>query len=201
MESLKLLLYLNSGYSDPEAVHISACNYRGEQVHVMCTMEELMPSIGTTVPSPSLLAAVLWQSESTLQNIAKIYVDAPSTPSSNVDIDNPFDFSDDSLLVSKTRLISISDDGKVWNWLLSAEGASDARKENSSIDNLADDDSLSHLENKVESIDSSNSGTASEGIKELENARGSKSRSANSSSNVVDISFKVGRKGSFCIGL
>ncbi|ESR64120.1 transducin family protein / WD-40 repeat family protein [Citrus sinensis] len=101
----------------------------GEQVHVMCTMEELIPSIGTSVPSPSILAVLVSQSESTIQNVAKLCLDAPHSPSANVDIDSPFEFSDDTLLLSKTHLISISDDGKVWNWLLTAEGAGDLQKD------------------------------------------------------------------------
>ncbi|KAK1265665.1 hypothetical protein QJS04_geneDACA016164 [Acorus gramineus] len=81
----------------------------GEQVHVLYRMEELMPSIGTTVPSPSVLAIVLCQAESTVQSVMKHY-------SSNV------------LVVTKTHLISISDDGKVWKWLLESEGARDHLK-------------------------------------------------------------------------
>ncbi|CAN0900198.1 WD repeat-containing protein 11 [Linum grandiflorum] len=88
-----------------------------EQVHMMCWMEELMPSLGTPVPSPSLLAVTICQSDSTLQNVAKLYRDAPSAK----DIDNPFDFYDESLLLSKTHMISISDDGRLWNWRLTAE--------------------------------------------------------------------------------
>ncbi|CAN0918250.1 WD repeat-containing protein 11 [Linum grandiflorum] len=91
-----------------------------EQVHVMCVMEELMPSIGSCVPSPSLLAIAICTSESTLQNVVKLYRDAPDTPSSQ-DFNNHFDFSDEPLLLSKTHMISISDDGKVCNWLLTAQ--------------------------------------------------------------------------------
>ncbi|KAK1312231.1 hypothetical protein QJS10_CPA07g00650 [Acorus calamus] len=81
----------------------------GEQVHVLYRMEELMPSIGTTVPSPSVLAIVLCEAESTVQSVMKHY-------------------SSDVLVVTKTHLISISDDGKVWKWLLESEGASDLLK-------------------------------------------------------------------------
>ncbi|XP_060172064.1 uncharacterized protein LOC132603153 [Lycium barbarum] len=98
----------------------------GEQVHTMCAMEELMPSIGTSVPSPSILAAVISHSDAALQNIGKLYSDAHH--SVDVDFDNPFDFCDESLVLSKTRLISISDDGKVWKWLLTAEGSVDVQK-------------------------------------------------------------------------
>ncbi|CAL1359156.1 unnamed protein product [Linum trigynum] len=92
----------------------------GEQVHICCATEELLPSIGTSVPSPSLLAVTICQSDSMLQNVAKLYRDAPNTPQTK-DFDNPFDFYDDAQLLSKTHMISISDDGKVWNWLLTAE--------------------------------------------------------------------------------
>ncbi|XP_048331583.2 uncharacterized protein LOC107428416 isoform X1 [Ziziphus jujuba] len=100
-----------------------------EQVHIMCSMEELMPSIGTSVPSPSVLAVVICQSDSTLQNVGKLYSDAPHSPVPDMDFDNPFDFYDDSLFVCKTHMISISDDGKIWNWLLTAEGAGDTQKD------------------------------------------------------------------------
>ncbi|TQE06958.1 hypothetical protein C1H46_007348 [Malus baccata] len=53
----------------------------GGQVHIMCSMEELMPSIGTSVPSPLVLALVISQSDSTLQNIGKLYSDVPHPPS------------------------------------------------------------------------------------------------------------------------
>ncbi|KAF7838752.1 WD repeat-containing protein 11-like isoform X1 [Senna tora] len=99
----------------------------GEQVHIMCSVEELIPSIGTSVPSPSVLAALLCQSDSTLQNIAK--TDVPNSPFLDKDFDNPFDFCDKSVIVSKTHLISISDDGKLWNWLLIAEGLADTHKD------------------------------------------------------------------------
>ncbi|CAN4103717.1 unnamed protein product [Withania somnifera] len=99
----------------------------GEQVHTICAMEELMPSIGTPVPSPSILAAVISHSDAALQNIGELYSDARH--SVDVDFDNPFDFCDESLVLAKTRLISISDDGKVWKWLLTAEGSLDIQKD------------------------------------------------------------------------
>ncbi|XP_027073005.2 uncharacterized protein [Coffea arabica] len=95
----------------------------GEQVHIMCMMEELMPSVGTPVPSPSILAVVVSQTDSTLQNISKLCSDVHS--SFAVDFNNPFDFCDESLVISKTNMISISDDGKIWKWLLTAEGFGD----------------------------------------------------------------------------
>ncbi|XP_021808968.1 WD repeat-containing protein 11 [Prunus avium] len=107
----------------------------GEQVHIMCSMEELIPSIGTSVPSPLLLALVISQSDSTLQNVvSKLYSDVPHSPFPDVDFDNPFDFCDEPLLVSKTHLISISDDGKIWDWLLTAEGADDNPKGDTNLD-------------------------------------------------------------------
>ncbi|CAI9758945.1 unnamed protein product [Fraxinus pennsylvanica] len=98
----------------------------GEQVHMMCLMEELIPSIGTTVPSPSVLAVAISQSDSTLQSIRKLCSDASSI---DLDFDNPFDFREESRIISKTHLISISDDGKIWKWLLTAEGSGDAQKD------------------------------------------------------------------------
>ncbi|KAM0041104.1 putative transcription factor WD40-like family [Helianthus debilis subsp. tardiflorus] len=107
----------------------------GEQVHDMYMMEELVPSIGTSVPSPSLLAVVISQSDSTLQNISKHFSDAYGTSfsdkESDMDFDNPLDFRDESTVICKTHLISISDDGKIWNWLLTSEGALDDPKDTS----------------------------------------------------------------------
>ncbi|KAK6945118.1 hypothetical protein RJ641_026220 [Dillenia turbinata] len=97
----------------------------GEQVHMMCSIEELMPSIGTSVPSPSVLAVTICQSNSTLQSIGRLY----SEVANDVDFDNPFDFCDESLLISKTHMISISDDGKVWHWMLTAEGTENPQRE------------------------------------------------------------------------
>ncbi|KAM7511522.1 hypothetical protein LguiB_010397 [Lonicera macranthoides] len=110
----------------------------GEQVHVMCMMEELIPSIGTSVPSPSVLAVVISLSDSTLQNVHKHCSDSdvPHACAVDMDFDNPFDFCDESNVISKTHLISISDDGKLWNWLLTAEATGDAQKD---IKNLGTD--------------------------------------------------------------
>ncbi|KAL9249032.1 WD repeat-containing protein [Drosera capensis] len=105
----------------------------GEQSYLMCTMQELIPAIGSTVPSPAILAAVICQSESSLQNVGKIYADVPHTSFTEEDYDNPFDFCYESLPVSRTHLISISDDGKVWNWLLAIEGLEDSSKDASDI--------------------------------------------------------------------
>lgn len=92
---------------------------------MMCAMEELIPSIGTSVPSPSVLAVVISHSDSTIQNISKLYSDGH--PSLYADTDNPFDSCDESLVISKTPLISISDDGILWKWLLTAEGSGDVQ--------------------------------------------------------------------------
>ncbi|KAJ8768132.1 hypothetical protein K2173_021072 [Erythroxylum novogranatense] len=105
----------------------------GEQVHVMCAMEELMPSIGTSVPSPSILAVTISQAESTFQSIAKLYSEAPNSPLSNVDFDNPFDFCDDTILLCKIQVISISDDGKIWNWLLTAKGTGEIQEDSTDL--------------------------------------------------------------------
>ncbi|KAL8206256.1 hypothetical protein R6Q57_009807 [Mikania cordata] len=111
----------------------------GEQVHDMCMMEELMPSLGTSVPSPSLLAVVISQSDATLQNVGKHFSDAHECSSHdkefNMDFNNPLDFRDESNIISKTYLISISDDGKIWNWLLTSEGESDDTKDTSDAAN------------------------------------------------------------------
>ncbi|XP_061350716.1 uncharacterized protein LOC133295864 isoform X2 [Gastrolobium bilobum] len=111
----------------------------GEQAHIMYSLEELMPSVGTSVPSPSILSVLLCQSDSTVQNIGNNYSDLPSSPYLREDFDNPFDFCDESTIVSKIHLISISDDGKIWNWLLTAEGHADTQKEDKKLGLVNDD--------------------------------------------------------------
>lgn len=120
-------------------LYLSACDHSGEQVHIMCSLEEIMPSIGTSVPSPSILSVLLCQSDTTLQNIGKNYSDVPSSPYLLEDFDNPFDFCYESMIVSKIHLISISDDGKIWNWCLTAEGNADTQKDDKKL-GLASDD-------------------------------------------------------------
>ncbi|XP_020225694.1 WD repeat-containing protein 11 isoform X1 [Cajanus cajan] len=115
----------------------------GEQVHIMYSLEELMPSVGTSVPSPSILSVLLCQSDSTLQNIDKNYSDVPSSPYLREDFDNPFDFCYESNIISKIHLISISDDGKIWSWLLTAEGHADTQKDDKKLDLVSDDHSVS----------------------------------------------------------
>ncbi|VFQ67396.1 unnamed protein product [Cuscuta campestris] len=99
---------------------------KGEQVYTISAMEELMPSLGSYVPPPSVLGVVICHSDAILQNISKLCSDGRE--SSELDFDNPFDFCDESLIISKTPLISISDDGKVWKWLLTAEGSGSTQK-------------------------------------------------------------------------
>ncbi|KAL2228867.1 UNVERIFIED_CONTAM: WD repeat-containing protein 11 [Sesamum indicum] len=107
----------------------------GDQVHMMCSMDELMPSIGTTVPSPLVLAVAISQSDYMLQDIRKLCL---GTDSFDMDFDNPFDFFDESPIISKTHLISISDDGKVWKWLLTAERLRDGQKDIENVKKAAE---------------------------------------------------------------
>lgn len=118
-----------------------ACNYSGEQVHIMCSLEELMPSVGTSAPPPAVLAVLLSQSDSTLQKIAK--TDVPSSPFLIEDFDNPFDFCERNATISKIHLISISDDGKLWNWLLTAEGQADTQHDEKKLGLVNDDSTVS----------------------------------------------------------
>uniref|UniRef100_A0A6N2N3Q0 Anaphase-promoting complex subunit 4 WD40 domain-containing protein n=1 Tax=Salix viminalis TaxID=40686 RepID=A0A6N2N3Q0_SALVM len=158
----------------------------GEQVHVMCAMEELMPSIGTSVPSPSVLAVAICQSESTLQHVAKICSDAPDSPSAEVDFDNPFDFCDDSVH-STTHMISISDDGKVWNWLLTAEGTGDNLK-----DTVADSHEIPLIGDNANAV-AVTDGLGKESRKQQEFGSGNKNRLPSTLSQ--DLSFRISLVG------
>lgn len=156
---------------------------RREQVHIMCSMEELIPSIGTSVPSPLLLALVISQSDSTLQNVSKLYSDVPHSPFPDMDFDNPFDFCDEPLLVSKTHLISISDDGKIWDWLLTAEGAEE---------NPKDDTNLDISEVPVPGTNTNILVSATGGLDMEASKQTGRSRPSNSAVSHTDISLKVG---------
>ncbi|XP_010535861.1 PREDICTED: WD repeat-containing protein 11 [Tarenaya hassleriana] len=151
----------------------------GEQVHVMCTVEELMPSIGMSIPSPSMLAVLLSLSDSTMQTVTKLHPD--STPS--VDFDNPFDFYDESLLVSKTSFISLSDDGKIWRWILTAEGVEDVQK------NVSDLVTVTIVTEAAPPGESQKKVSTDDGLAFTPTNR-SKGHASNSSSK-PDISFKI----------
>ncbi|XP_071737207.1 uncharacterized protein [Rutidosis leptorrhynchoides] len=162
----------------------------GEQVHVMCMMEELMPSLGTPVPSPSVLVVVISRSDSTLQNVLKHLSDRHHTSSPEteieVDLDNPFDFHDESQVVSKTHLISISDDGKIWNWLLTAEGQTENQKDASDVDYVA--------ETKAEGMESSFDSVKDVVVQtDKENVR--KGRSSASKRSQDDLTLKISLVG------
>ncbi|XP_043699328.1 WD repeat-containing protein 11-like isoform X2 [Telopea speciosissima] len=166
----------------------------GEQVHMMCSKEELLPSIGTTVPSPSVLAVVPSQSEATLQNVGKLYSDPHDASSLALDSDAPFDWHK-HCFVSKTYLISITDDGKIWNWLLTAEGAIDALNDikNSSI--FADLSDVTVPERCTSSVDTSTRGYEFNAVKESElvnRSFGPKSKSVHTN---ADLSFKINLVG------
>ncbi|KAG4136949.1 hypothetical protein ERO13_D07G040800v2 [Gossypium hirsutum] len=163
----------------------------GEQVHVMCTMEELMPSLGSPVPSPSVLAVLVSQSESTLHNISKLYSDS-SNGASDVDSDNPFEFCDDTLLVAKTRLFSISDDGKLWSWILTAEGDGVMQKDAGISGNIAN---VSLDSTNITTIVSTKDGLAAEGSRQLDNINGSRTQLPNSTFRFADVTFKISLVG------
>lgn len=157
-------------------------------MHIMRMMEELMPSIGSSVPSPSLLSVLISQSDSTLQNIGKLYSDAPNFDSWSVDYDNPFDFSDDTLLCSKTHLISISDDGKIWSWLLTAEGLGDVERHTTSS---ASDAKASEVPATNTEATAYGDGLCPAASKQQQHMIDKGSRTSSSMSNLTDTSLKV----------
>ncbi|PUZ73984.1 hypothetical protein GQ55_1G029800 [Panicum hallii var. hallii] len=101
----------------------------GEQVHLLCAVEELMPSIGTVVPPPAVLAATIWQSESIFRNIDKQCQDLAQTQSSYSFITDTN--SDQNVCQgTMTYLTSISEDGKIWSWLLTFDKSAYPKKAN-----------------------------------------------------------------------
>lgn len=161
----------------------------GEQVHTMCMMEELMPSVGTSVPSPSILAAVISVSDSTLQSVSKHCSDTHRASSLNVDFDNPFDFCDDSHVISKTHVISISDDGKIWNWLLTAEGTGDAQKDAKNLSIVAEPETSSEI--KIISA----SDPSMDAVKQSDAVNNDKSCSSSSTTRQEEMLFKISLVG------
>ena len=160
-------------------------------MHIMCAIEELIPSIGTPVPSPSILAVIICQSDSTFQNVGKLYSDVSHSPSPDVDFDTPFDFCDEPLLVSKTHLISISDDGKIWNWLLTAEGPENTQKDDTNLGLVADVSEVPVPGTNANTVISSSSGSFMEAGKQPEHMDSGRSCPSNSTSSLADMSFKV----------
>lgn len=157
-------------------------------------MEELLPSIGTSVPSPSVLAVIIYPSDSILQNVGKLCSDVPHSHSpdadADADIDTPFDFYDESLHVPLTHLISISDDGKIWNWLLTAEGAEETQKDVSGVSMSTDvSEVLASGSNTDHTVSFSNALTSEAG-KQPDRVNTSGGRQP-SDLNRVDLSFKV----------
>ncbi|KAE7998910.1 hypothetical protein FH972_003405 [Carpinus fangiana] len=167
----------------------------GEQVLIMCSMEELIPSIGTSVPSPSILAATICQSDSTFENVGRLYSDVLHSPSPDVDFENPFYFCDEPLLVSKTHLISISDDGKIWNWLLTAEGAESIQKDDTNLGLVADVSEVLVPGIDAKVVVSSSGGPAKEAGKQPEHMGGGRSRPSSSTSSLADMLFKISLVG------
>jgi WD repeat-containing protein 11 len=74
-----------------------------------------MPSVGTVVPPPAVLASTVWQSESIFRNMDKDLVQTQFSHSVITDTN-----SDHNMYHGTTTyLTSISEDGKIWSWLLS----------------------------------------------------------------------------------
>ncbi|KGN65649.2 hypothetical protein Csa_019596 [Cucumis sativus] len=175
----------------------------GEQVHVMSAMEELLPSIGTSVPSPSVLAVVICQSDSILQNVAKLCsdvrhshspspdADAEAEAEAEADIVSPFDSYDECHPISSTHLISISDDGKVWNWLVTAE---DTQTDDACVSMSTDVGGVPTSDSNTDQIVSSTNSLASEAGKQLDHANTSCGRPPSGLSE-LDLSFKISLVG------
>uniref|UniRef100_A0A0D9VBZ7 Uncharacterized protein n=1 Tax=Leersia perrieri TaxID=77586 RepID=A0A0D9VBZ7_9ORYZ len=89
----------------------------GEQVHLLCAVEELMPSIGTIVPPPAVLATTIWQSESIFRNIDKQSQDFRQIQSTHSVISDT-NTHKNMYQGIMTYLTSISEDGKIWSWHL-----------------------------------------------------------------------------------
>lgn len=150
----------------------------------MCSVEELMPSVGTSVPSPSVLSVLLCQSDSALQNISRNFSDVSSSFLAE-DFDNPFDFADESTNLFKTHLISISDDGKIWSWLLTTEGNEDTQNVDKKLGSVDDENVVSFPETKANTSISSTNLESGRQQEHLNNSRSSLSSSTIDQENVI----------------
>ncbi|XP_068653674.1 uncharacterized protein [Aristolochia californica] len=159
----------------------------GEQVHVLCTIGELMPSIGTSVPSPCVLAVVLCASESTIQNIDKLFLGNTSSSSSfNYSVPNfPCEAH-----ASGTNVLSISDDGKIWKWLLTAVGCRDAHQSNTDVNVNCGVNQDDMPEDNIKPVDTAVNGPELDAVKELEPLNSSCSRMVHSKSIKSQESYK-----------
>lgn len=185
------IVYVSTCFLQHKGIYLFSYHNRGEQVHVMCMMEELMPSLGTPIPSPSVLAVVISRSDSTLQNVHKHLSDGHHTSSPAMDFDNPFDFCDETPVISKTHLLSISDDGKIWNWLLTAEGPTENQKAASDVAIVAEisKDKDSSLDTNS-GVDSS-FGSVNDVVKQTDKENIRKGRRSSSKKNKDELSLKV----------
>ncbi|KAF3329331.1 WD repeat-containing protein 11 isoform X1 [Carex littledalei] len=157
----------------------------GEQAHVLCTMEELMPSIGSTVPSPSMLAIALCQSESSLRTMRDD--DISFFPSDDVDT------SSGSKIARNKYIMVISDDGKIWQWSLDFDEDTDTgssqkvANQNQSPSQIAKE---SALDAKVRSADNGTS-TSISVIGSAPSPRGNPTRGTKSLSKGSGFSSKM----------
>uniref|UniRef100_A0A0E0CF77 Uncharacterized protein n=1 Tax=Oryza meridionalis TaxID=40149 RepID=A0A0E0CF77_9ORYZ len=101
----------------------------GEHVHLLCAVEDLMPSIGTIVPPPAVLATTIWQSEAIFRNIEKQSRDLGQIQSTHSVISDT-NTNQNMYQGTMTYLTSISEDGKIWSWHLSFDKSACARKIN-----------------------------------------------------------------------
>ncbi|KAL1823733.1 hypothetical protein ACET3Z_010511 [Daucus carota] len=121
----------------------------GQQVHTMCMTEELMPLIGSSVPSPTLLAVTLSSTESVMQNFGKHCSNVLNTVPV-LDIKHHFEVNDSSIIICNTHLIAISDDGKIWDWLLTAEGNTESLKEKLNSTNMSEANDVNVSRSNIE---------------------------------------------------
>ncbi|KAL7589048.1 hypothetical protein Lser_V15G37852 [Lactuca serriola] len=155
-------------------------------------MEELMPSLDTPIPSPLVLAVIISRSDSTLQNVHKDLSDGHHTSSPDMDFENPFNFCDETRIISKTYLLSISDDGKIWNWLLTTEGPTENQKDASDVPIVAEisKDKDTSLDTNY-GVDSS-FGSVKDVVKQIDKENIRKGRRPSSKKNKDELSLKFG---------
>lgn len=148
-----------------------------------------MPSIGTVVPPPAVLAATIWQSESIFRNIEKKSQDLAHMQSSESVI---FDTKSNQKMYqgTVTYLTSISEDGKIWSWHLTFDKSVSSKKINLGANQCYQDSKKNLIPSPtIKSTDDSISATNV--WKEPGTSNHSDAGTSNPRSNGLDFTIKV----------
>lgn len=120
---------------------------RGEQVFTLSFTESLMPSIGSPVPAPSVLAVIHCPLQAQVQNVGKGKEGTPtlqisliplpgSSPAPTGLIDSPrskrlpstLSASAEEEVLLEATFVCVTGDGKLWQWIVGSQVKLDANE-------------------------------------------------------------------------